>query len=184
MVVVLGTLLFSNVALAEDPYACVYVWGDTLEDVVTGQRYKCAKTSNEANGYITFPYAETCIYYTDVIRDAGSYKVLSDCYSDQSFTCFYDQKYDSLNQICENCPAGSFATDGEDYHLVETCDICDSDYYKDTGTNTCKSCPLGGFSDGMSTTTQITDCYLAAGYEEYNDTTGTYVYTRDCFYKE
>lgn len=63
--------------------------------------------------------------------------------------------------------------------------MCAKNYYGNptspTDTNACTRCPANSITTDIGATS-ITSCYLKAG-RSFSDTTGTYEYTENCYYK-
>lgn len=94
-------------------------------------------------------------------------------------TCAIRYAYDNSNEStwCE-------IKDGQERFIA-----CAEGYYgfpwaaDDIALRGCDRCPGGGTSNAMAGQEKvITDCYIAADTAQ-KDTTGTYVYTSDCYYK-
>ena len=58
--------------------------------------------------------------------------------------------------------------------------VCAQGYYRNSS-NDCVQCPDGGTTGGIGASS-ISACYIPAN-QSISDSTGTYVYTQNCFYK-
>lgn len=58
--------------------------------------------------------------------------------------------------------------------------VCAQGYYRNSS-NDCVQCPDGGTTGGIGVSS-ISACYISAN-QSISDSTGTYVYTQNCFYK-
>lgn len=69
---------------------------------------------------------------------------------------------------------------------LKNCALCQQGYYKATaGATSCTRCPSSGGVYGTTDSTgskAITDCYIPAA-TSISDTSGTYQFTDDCYYK-
>lgn len=142
----------------------------------------CSGTTTARTGYIwvTTTVKTNTTSTSSTASRSPQAKCADDGSTNYSCYCGVGSSIPTLTTIAPSCDAGYYGTASYSYNLT---------YATDSYTG-CSKCPSLNGEAGNSvigSNTSITDCFVtsnpASGAESYNDGTGDYTFTSDCYYK-
>ncbi|MDE5615699.1 MAG: hypothetical protein K2I81_02605 [Alphaproteobacteria bacterium] len=150
----------------------------------------CEEKGDSANDCATYTWSDSLNGFECSAKEIGT----CSCYTNGSGT----STYNCVCNGCSNCNSSEWENYGTGYQRRNiaycSCNSCSryysyrcaEGYYGTTsnGTSGCTRCPASGGIYGMSAagSTTITACYIPSG-TGFSDSTGSGIYTENCYYK-